>query len=348
MDTELIAPAATLPAGYTARPATLADVPAAVAMFNASSQALLGIDQHTVADTERDWQSPEFHLATDTCLLLAPDGTVAGFGNLWDAAPHVLPEQWGRVHPAHTGRGLGTYLMAWAEARAGQAVAQAAAGTRVALTDWVNSRDTAAHALLADWGHTHVRTNWRMVIDFTDAAPPPAPVWPAGVSVRSFVLGQDDEATVHTVRACFEDHWGYVARPFDEDLESWRHNWQTNPSFDPSLWSLAVAGDEIIGTSFARLEMPEDPGLSWIFSVGVRRAWRRQGLAHALLLDSFNRLYARGRRRVGLGVDATSLTGATRLYEKAGMRVDPNFCYQVWEKELRPGADLATTAVAAP
>ena len=54
---------------------------------------------------------------------------------------------------------------------------------------------------------------------------------------------------MRTVRACFEDHWGHVARLFDEDLESGRHNWNTNPSFDPSLWSLAVAGDEIIGLS---------------------------------------------------------------------------------------------------
>lgn len=348
----MIAPAAALPAGYTARPATPADAAAAVALFNASSQALLGVDQHSLADLETEWRSPDFNLATDSVLLFAPDGALAGYGNVWDSAPHVQPEQWGRVHPAHTGQGLGTYLMAWAEARAQQAVPLAPAGARVALLDWINSRDTAAHALLADWGHTLVRTNWRMIIDFTDAAPPPTPEWPAGVSARTFVLGPDDEATVHTVRACFEDHWGYVARPFEEELKGWRNNWATNPSFDPSLWTLAVTsdaeGEHLIGTSFARLDIPGDEGLGWIFSLGVRREWRRRGLAQALLYDSFNRLYARGRRRVGLGVDASSLTGATRLYEKAGMRLDPNHSGQVWEKELRPGADLATTAVAAP
>jgi mycothiol synthase len=31
--------------------------------------------------------------------------------------------------------------------------------------------------------------------------------------------------------------------------------------------------------------------------------------------------FERGQRRVGLGVDATNPTGATRLYERAGMRV---------------------------
>ncbi len=347
MQTDTIAPAAALPAGYTARPAQLTDAAAATALFNASSQALLGVDQHSLADTQRDWQSPEINLATDSLLLLAPDGALAGFVNTWDAAPHVQPEQWGRVHPAHTGRGLGTYLLAWSEARAQQAVALAPAGTRVVLTGWYNSRDTATHALLAGFGHAHVRTAWRMVIDLADAPPPPAPIWPEGVSGRTFVLGQDDEALVHTVRAAFDDHWGHVARPFEEDLQGWRHNWSSNPSFDPSLWSLAVAKGEIIGTSFARMELPEDPAMGWIFSLGVRRAWRRRGLALALLHDSFNKLYARGRRRVGLGVDAGSLTGATRLYEKAGMRSDPNYTYQVWERELRAGADLATTALEA-
>jgi ribosomal protein S18 acetylase RimI-like enzyme len=41
----------------------------------------------------------------------------------------------------------------------------------------------------------------------------------------------------------------------------------------------------------------------------------------ALLLNAFRQFHERGERRVGLGVDADSPTGATRLYERAGMRV---------------------------
>jgi hypothetical protein len=43
---------------------------------------------------------------------------------------------------------------------------------------------------------------------------------------------------------------------------------------------------------------------------------------------------------VGLGVDATSLTGATRLYEKAGMHVQRKSV--TYEKMLRAGRDLTT------
>ena len=53
----------------------------------------------------------------------------------------------------------------------------------------------------------------------------------------------------------------------------------------------------------------------------MRRAWRKQGLGEALLLHSFATFRKRGYTRATLGVDASSPTGATRLYERAGMRV---------------------------
>jgi hypothetical protein len=63
----------------------------------------------------------------------------------------------------------------------------------------------------------------------------------------------------------------------------------------------------------------------------------------ALLKHSFVELYRRGKTEVGLGVDADSLTGATRLYEKAGMFVARQ--YDLFVKELRPGKDLAIRTV---
>jgi hypothetical protein len=44
-------------------------------------------------------------------------------------------------------------------------------------------------------------------------------------------------------------------------------------------------------------------------------------------------------------VDAQSLTGATRLYQKAGMRPDPQRQFSLYEKELRPGKDITTRSV---
>jgi hypothetical protein len=47
--------------------------------------------------------------------------------------------------------------------------------------------------------------------------------------------------------------------------------------------------------------------------------------------------------RIGLDVDADSLTGATRLYAEVGMRVERR--HELWEKELRPGLESATESL---
>ncbi|MGH2515177.1 MAG: GNAT family N-acetyltransferase, partial [Ktedonobacterales bacterium] len=101
----------------------------------------------------------------------------------------------------------------------------------------------------------------------------------------------------------------------------------------------AMDGDQIAGFSLCR---PEE-GMGWVDDLGIRRPWRRRGLALALLLASFGEFYRRGERVVGLSVDAQSLTGATRLYEKAGMR--PSREWKVFEKELRPGIELSTQSL---
>ena len=78
-------------------------------------------------------------------------------------------------------------------------------------------------------------------------------------------------------------------------------------------------------------------------SLGVKRAWRRRGLALALLHQSFGEYYKRGKTKVDLGVDAESLTGATDLYKKAGMFVLRQF--DLFEKELRPGIEVSVTGL---
>jgi ribosomal protein S18 acetylase RimI-like enzyme len=114
--------------------------------------------------------------------------------------------------------------------------------------------------------------------------------------------------------------------------------------FDPSLWHIAMDGDQIAGFSICSIERsdPEAP-MGWVHALGVRRAWRKRGLGMALLLHSFGEFYRRGYRKAGLGVDASNLTGALRLYERAGMSVFRQ--YDRYELELRPGKELMTTGV---
>ena len=82
-----------------------------------------------------------------------------------------------------------------------------------------------------------------------------------------------------------------------------------------------------------------DEGIGWVSSLGVRRPCRKRGLGLALLRHAFSEFYRRGKRKVGLGVDAQNLTGALRLYENAGMHVHQTF--DQYEKELRPGVEIS-------
>ena len=66
------------------------------------------------------------------------------------------------------------------------------------------------------------------------------------------------------------------------------------------------------------------------------------GLSLALLQHSFTGFYARSKKQVELGVDSQNLTGATRLYEKAGVRVHQQLA--TYDLELRPGEEISKQA----
>jgi ribosomal protein S18 acetylase RimI-like enzyme len=76
--------------------------------------------------------------------------------------------------------------------------------------------------------------------------------------------------------------------------------------------------------------------MGWIRLLGVRRPWRRQGIALALLRQAFQEFKRRGHVVVGLGVDAASPSGATALYRRAGMRIDKQL--DQYRKVVRSGA----------
>jgi mycothiol synthase len=330
-----------LPAGYAMRGAALDDLPEAVEMFNACSRQLIGRAEVTLEGMRHEWEIPILNLAEDRRVVIAPSGQLVGYMEVWDLFdPHTRINTWGRVHPAHQGRGIATALLRWAEERARGAIPRAPARTRVAMLTWVSNLDAAANEVMPRSGFDLIRHSYRMRIDLAEA--PPAPVWPQGITLRAFDPGRDLEAVARTDREAFRDHWGFVERPFEQDLQMFRH-WLSEPRFDPSLWFMAMHGAEVAGISLCDVRTEDDPNQGWVGSLGVLRPYRRQGLGLALLRHSFGALYRRGQRAVGLGVDAYNLTGALRLYERAGMRVYRQ--NNTYEKELRPGVELSTQTI---
>jgi ribosomal protein S18 acetylase RimI-like enzyme len=141
----------------------------------------------------------------------------------------------------------------------------------------------------------------------------------------------------------FKDHHGYVEESFEIGFPRFKHGLTKTENYDPSLWFIAWDGDEVAGISICRPYSPEDKNMGWVEVLGVRRPWRKQGLGEALLQYSFGKFYARGKRKVGLGVDASSLTGALRLYEKVGMSVFSQF--DKYAKEIRAGEEISLQSI---
>jgi len=331
-----------LPEGYMDRAPMLEDAEALVAMFNTASQKLWGVDQVTVEEQRIEFELPERSLEDDFRVILAPDGSLAGYYEVFGLTePFTLMYIWGRIHPAHEGRGIGSFLLEWAEERSRKALPLSDPEARVALWAFCNTINPAAQALFNDQGFKLVRHNLRMIIDLN--GPPPQPVWPEGIIVRTVVPGQDEFAAFTAGREAFEDHWGHVVRPLEDEYETWKHRVFDNPDYDPTLWFLALDGDQIAGNSLCFKRTDNDPKFGWVASLSVRRPWRKRGLGLALLQRSIAEFQSRGYHKVGLGVDAENLSGAVRLYEKAGMHSDPQYQMAIFEKELRPGKPIFTS-----
>jgi mycothiol synthase len=328
--------------GTLTRPATLEDIPTIVEMTNAALTADVGSGALTVTQLSEEYQQSFFDIERDTRLIFDGAGTLVAAGEFWSREPYVYPYFWGTVHPDYRGRGYGTHLCDWAEGRAQHNLAQAPPDARVAVRCNAVSTNEAARALFEGRGMTVARHFWRMQITM-DPAEAPQPVWSEGVRMRTHVAGQDDRRVWEVLEDSFADHWGFTPSPFEHFYEGMI----AVESFDPSLWFLAVAdtpdGEEIVGVSLCRLGTSDDPDQGFVLDLGVLRDWRRRGIALALLHETFREFHRRGTYRVGLGVDASSLTGATRLYEKAGMSILRQS--DLYELQLRDGRQLDTTTL---
>jgi mycothiol synthase len=294
-------------------PAVAADAAAVSEVVAALESSLYGHATFAQADLEEQWS--ELDLEQD--VRVVRDGErIAGYGAL-----QALGELWraeGYVHPDASGRGIGTLIATGLEEDA----ARRGAGR---IQNSVLELDAAARSLLDSLGYGAVRVFREMRIALE--APPPAPEWPDGLRVVSFDAEHDAHAFHAAGQEAFADHWDYTPR----DFESWSKSHLASERFDPTLWCVVRAGDEIAAGTICT---GDTYGGGWVHVLFTRRPWRRQGVGAALLADAFGRFWERGEHSVGLGVDAANDTGAFRLYERAGMA--PLLGWVVFEKQLGP------------
>ena len=233
----------------------------------------------------------------------------------------------GIVDPAWRGRGIGHALLTENERIARDLAAAQGAGSPV-LGSWSWETQPRDRALLEAAGFQPARWFFDMVRPALDdvvevALPEGLEIRPIDTSLARAVWDADIEA--------FADHWG----GFDHS-EANLERWLGSPTTDLSLWVIAFDDDDIAGGVINSIDHDQNAALGvrrgWLNSVFTRRAWRRRGLAAALVAWSLARLRERGMTLAALGVDADNPSGALGLYERLGFAVDQRAI--AWRKEL--------------
>ncbi|MFJ3198665.1 mycothiol synthase [Streptomyces sp. NPDC086989] len=233
-------------------------------------------------------------------FLLTEKGRLAGYGQLEDTDPVEAPAAELVVHPALRGRGHGRAL--------GSALL-AASGKRIRV--WAHGGKSAARHLAQVLGLTLFRELRQLRRPLGPDGPPlPEVVLPAGVTVRTFVPGQDDAAWLAVNAAAFAHHpeqGSLDQRDLSDRI--------AQPWFDPKGFFLAEREGELVGFHWTKVHAQER--LGEVYVLGVRPGAQGGGLGKALTAIGLHHLAGAGLPTAMLYVDADN-PAALAVYEGMG------------------------------
>lgn len=329
-----------LPEGHTIRPATVDDVEIILALLNKLALALVGETDDSAEDIRETLSDPHNNAAGRTRLVFDPSGALVGYGILEDYLRLENPIADVYVDPDVPGgqAELEAYLLAWIDDLCAANIPLITPEHRVAIRAWSYSHDDGYNGSLERAGYVNRRVFYQMRLELP-AEPLTAPEFPEGFSLRIMPEGEDWTALIHAILDAWQDHYGYVRRPEEVAIPMWEKDLAL--MFDPRTWLLVMHGDEVAALALCEVNHADQPDFAFVRMLGTVRKYRRRGLAETLLRHVFAEMQRLGMKRVGLGVDSESLTGATRLYERAGMQV--HIAYRMNEKLVRDGINITVT-----
>ena len=238
-------------------------------------------------------------------------------------------ELFGFVHPGWRRRGIGGAMLAHNEARLREIAAEhPEVEPKIFRSEGIET-DAGNGALLRGAGYDSARYWFDMVAPTLEGLE--AARLPDGLEVRP-VTPDQYRALWDAMSEAFRDEWGHT-----EPTEADWNRFQGDPeNADPRYWRIGWDGNEVAGVIMTTVPVVENEAFGrrrvYVASVSVRRAWRRRGLARALLSSSLVAAREDGFTSAILGVDATSLTGATDLYRSLGFAPERTFI--TWQKPL--------------
>jgi len=219
-------------------------------------------------------------------------GRAVGFGEAYRQVQDDVAIYWtfGTILPACRRRGIGRAILVANEVR-GREIAGAHddPGGR-AYASWVSEREGGAEALLLGAGYEPVRYGFAMVRPSLDDLPDASLA--RGLEIRP-VTAEHHRAICAADNEAFRDHWGHHEATEDDFAAT-----HASPDIDTTLWQIAWDGNEVAGGVLTWVYTSENEAFGvrrgWLERIFVRRAWRRRGLATALIASALADLRERG------------------------------------------------------
>lgn len=294
-----------------------ADLPFFVELINATRQAdkierILTLEQ--VANTYHHLERCD---PRQDMLLAEVDGRLIAYTRVtWNQQVDGLHtyNTFGFLLPEFRRKGIGSAMLAWTEARLTRIAAGHNHNSKKVLQTEAMESQVGAVALYEKYGYQPARFEFFMRRPVSDPIPE-APM-PAGLQVRP-ATPYHYRLIWDAMQEAFRDHWG-----FTPEGEQNYQAWQAESSFQPDLWKVAWAGDQVAGMVLNFIDHAENEDLhrlrGYTEGISVRRPWRKIGLARSLINQSIHMFKKMGMAETALGVDSQNLSGALRLYQGMG------------------------------
>jgi mycothiol synthase len=298
------------------------DYPAMLAVIEASKE----VDGLERTDSVEDIACNYQHLHNcdpyRDMVFAEVDGEVVGYGRVWwnqTEDGKWLYNGFTYLEPEWRYKGIRRAMLRHNERRLREIAASHPQDGERWLGAWASATEEHWESLLVDAGYQAVRYGFEMVRPDLENIPD-LPL-PEGLEVRP--AKADHYRTIFdAAKEAFRDSWEYSDDWFsDEDFEAW----QQESAFQPELWQVAWDDGQVAGMvlNFVRHDENEEYGRQrgYTETICVRRPWRRQGLARALIARSFKVIKGLGMTEAALGVDAQNPNGALQLYRSMGFEV---------------------------
>ena len=214
-------------------------------------------------------------------ILVSEDVDLVGYAQLesdteWSGGQLV-------VSPDHRRQGIGTLLLQ-------RLIMESSSPLRV----WAMGDTPAARALATAAGMARQRELLIMERRLDDELP--EPVVPAGVQIRTFVPGQDEQEWLRVNAAAFAHHPEQALIDRDDLADRMAEPW-----FDAEGFFVATINETMIGFHWTKQHQDQ---LGEVYVLGVAPSAAGRGLGKALLLTGLRSLQQRGSTRVELYVEA--------------------------------------------